>query len=492
MTKRYEKLKNTFQKAALLGEISGILGWDQNTYMPANASENRGEQIAEIASQMHALIANDEIGDIIDELKDNNTLDNFQKRNLELMEKSFVHASCIPQKLVAHHKKLSVRTEMAWREARKANDFNMVKPHLKDLLNIIREEAALKSEKLGLSKYESLLDQYDSGRKTAEIDEIFAELKKFIPEFIGRAKYVVKQDKISGHYPINKQNELLHHFMEKFGYDFKRGRLDKTSHPFCTGSGNDVRITTRYNESNYLESLLGVVHETGHALYEMNLPIDLRRTPLGESNGMSTHESQSLYVEKQICRHPAFVEYLYKVANDIFGKQSYSYEDLLSHIHQVKPSLIRVDADEVTYPAHVILRYEIERDLIEGKMELDSLPEVFNSKMKALLGITPDSDANGCMQDIHWHAGLWGYFPTYTLGAMTAAQLMAKTIKDIGDQSANFAKGNFAPAMAWVKDNVHQHANMYNSSELVRVATGEHLNSEYFINHLETRYGNKK
>lgn len=489
MKVKYTKLTERFKKASLLSEISGILGWDQNTYMPAKASEGRGEQMAEIASQVHALIANDEVGDLIAELKESNDLTAQEKRNLELMEKSYVHAACIPAELVEHHKKLSVRTEMSWRDARAANDYNMVKPHLKELLNITREEAALKSEKLGLSKYESMLDQYDNGRKTAEIDEIFSELKKFIPEFIGRAKHEVKEDKISGHYPIEKQNKLLHHFMEKFGYDFNRGRLDTTSHPFCTGSGDDVRITTRYSESNYLEAFLGVVHETGHAMYEMNLPEDLRRVCVGESNGMSTHESQSLYVEKQICRHPAFVEYLYKVANDTFGKQDYSYEDLLSHIHQVKPTLIRVDADEATYPAHVIIRYEIERDLLEGKMELDSLPEVFNGKMKELLGITPESDANGCMQDIHWYCGLWGYFPTYTLGSMTSAQLMAKTVKDLGDQSSNFANGNFDPAMNWVKENVHKHANMYNPSELVKVATGEHLNSKYFINHLEARYG---
>jgi carboxypeptidase Taq len=278
--------------------------------------------------------------------------------------------------------------------------------------------------------------------------------------------------------------------MAAVGFDFEHGRLDVSAHPFCGGVPDDVRITTRYNEDDFTIALMGVLHETGHAMYERGLPKDWRLQPVGEARGMAMHESQSLMVEMQACRSREFVTYLTPLARETFGGSgpAWEAENLLRHYNEVKPDFIRVDADEVTYPAHVILRYRLEKALIAGEMELEALPSEWNRGLQDLLGITPPEDRLGCLQDIHWYDGAWGYFPTYTLGAMTAAQLFAAAKAAHPEIPAQLGQGNFAPLMAWLAENVHAQASSAGFEEILEKATGKPLDPAVFKAHLKARY----
>jgi len=295
---------------------------------------------------------------------------------------------------------------------------------------------------------------------------------------------------LEGPFPIAKQEALARKLMAAVGFDFEHGRLDVSLHPFCGGVPDDVRITTRYNEDDFMSALMGVLHETGHAMYERGLPRDWRLQPVGEARGMAMHESQSLLVEMQASRSREFVAWLAPLVREAFGASGPAWEadNLLRHYNKVEPDFIRVDADEVTYPAHVILRYRLEKALIAGEMELEALPTEWNKGLKELLGITPPDDRLGCLQDIHWYDGAWGYFPTYTLGAMTAAQLFAAAKKAHPEIPAALGQGNFAPLMGWLRQHVHSQASSAGFEEIVAKATGEPLNPKVFEAHLKARY----
>jgi carboxypeptidase Taq len=373
------------------------------------------------------------------------------------------------------------------------NDFAAVLPGLERILRIEREIAAVKAERLGTSPYEALLDQYEPGASVAEIDRLFDEIAGFLPDLIEDAlnrQAAPPSAPPSGPFPIETQRHLAMLLMERIGFDFAHGRLDISAHPFCGGTPDDVRITTRYNDNDFARALMGVLHETGHALYQRGLPAEWRLQPVGRARGMAMHESQSLLLEMQVCRSRAFLTYAAPMIRVAFGGDGPEWEvdALYRRQIRVRRGFIRVDADEVTYPAHVILRYRLERAMLAGDLHPAELPDAWATGMRELLGVAPDNDREGCLQDIHWYDGNWGYFPTYTLGALIAAQLFEAARRDVPGLMQAIAEGEFAPLLGWTRQQVHSKGSLLSTAELVETATGQPLGTATFERHLRDRY----
>lgn len=491
----YRQLEARYRRIALLGEAASILHWDTAAIMPGGGAPARAEQLAEMRAVVHGLSTAPEIGDLAaDAEADTDGLDDWQRANLGEIKHQWTKATALPEDLVVAHSRACSACETVWRTARPEGDFGAVQGLLQTVLDLTREIGQAKAETLGLSLYDALLDDYEPGGRTAEIDRVFGELEAFLPEFLGEALDIQASKPApvtpEGPFPIATQKALGEKFMAALGFDFNHGRLDVSLHPFCGGTPDDVRITTRYDEADFTSSLMGVLHETGHALYERGLPERWRRQPVGSALGMSVHESQSLLVEMQVCRSRPFIDWAGPIMTEAFSGTGPAWETENLHrlYTQVKPDFIRVDADEVTYPAHVILRYRLEKALLSGDMSLYDLPGAWNDGLKALLGIVPASDREGCLQDVHWYDGAWGYFPTYTLGAMTAAQLFASAKEADVDIEVGITKGNFHPLMAWLGENVHGKGRLMSASELLTQATGRPLDTDVFKNHLKNRY----
>lgn len=488
----YKKLENHFKKLSDIHGAMSVLHWDFAVMMPKGGAAGRSEQMATLSSISHSMLKDKKLPDLLSDANTNaRKLNNWEKTNLHLMEKSWFHANAVSEDMVVALSRAGSECEMIWREAKGKNDFKTYEKAQQKVLELVRKVAKAKAEKLKCSKYDALLDQYDEGRKTKEIDKIFSDLKKFLPGFVDEV--LRKQKKIiplKGKFPIDKQRQLGVALMKVVGFDFNHGRLDVSHHPFCGGVAGDIRITTRYRETDFTSSLMGVLHETGHAMYELGLPQKWLQQPVGHAQGMTIHESQSLLMEMQVCRSDDFIKFALPVIKKTFsGKgREWEFDNIKNIYRQVKPGFIRVDADEVTYPLHVILRYEIEKELIEGSMEIGDIPDQWNKKMKEYLGIKPKNHALGCMQDIHWTDGSFGYFPTYTLGALTAAQFFAAAKKQDKTILPSIRKGNFKPLIKWLGKNIHSQGSLYTADELVKKVTGEPLNAEIFKNHLIERY----
>ena len=491
----YTDLEQIFRRWSALRGASSMLGWDNAAMMPENSGDARGEQLAALAEVAHEAITHPSISDLLakaDAERDN--LDDWQQANLREMKRAWQHETAVPADLVTAISHACHESELYWRKARKENDFASFLPYQDKVLSLMRECAAAKGAAMNLSPYDALLDQFDPGTTSAMVDVIFDDLAAFLPDFLNRvmahqAQEPVPQD-IIGHFPAAIQKQLGRSMMEKLGFDFTRGRLDESTHPFCGGVPGDIRLTTRYNEDDFLSGFFGVMHETGHALYEMGLPAHWRNQPVGEARGMAFHESQSLLVEMQLTMSRDFLNYAAPIIRSAFSVSGPEWhaDNIQRLMTRVKPSLIRVDADEATYPAHIILRYRLEKQMIAGTLAVKDLPDAWAAGLQELLGITPDTDTNGCMQDIHWPDGSFGYFPTYTLGAMTAAQLMHTIKQAIPDLGAYISKGDFSPLFEWLGKNVHSMASKLSSPELLKHATGNTLDSGIYKRHLEERY----
>ncbi len=493
----YTDLEARFRRLNALAEAQGMLHWDMSAMMPQGGHGARAEQLAELSAFHHTLLTAPETGDGIAQAeKAANGLDDWQRANLREMRRKFDKATALSEDLVTRLSRASTACEAKWREARARNDFKSVLPLAEDLLTIVREQAQVKAEASGLALYDALLDDYEPGARAAEIDPVFAEVEAFLPDFLGTVldRQAAEPPTLmpAGPFPEDKQKALGQMLMERLGFDFDFGRLDVSLHPFCGGVPDDVRITTRYDETDFTSALMGVLHETGHALYERGLPKDWRGQPVGQSLGMSIHESQSLLIEMQVCRSPAFLKFAGPLMRDAFGGDAgdpaWSVDNLCRLYTRVERGFVRVDADEVTYPAHVILRYGLEKAMIEGRMEIRDLPDAWNAGLERLLGVTPPTDTLGCLQDIHWYDGAWGYFPTYTLGAMTAAQLYAAAREQMPDLEDQIAAGDFRGLMAWLRANVHGRGASVDGATLVKTATGKPLDPKVFENHLKSRY----
>ncbi|MEX2454195.1 MAG: carboxypeptidase M32 [Rhodospirillaceae bacterium] len=491
----YQELEKRFRRMAALGDAAGMLHWDMAVLMPAGGADARTEQLAALKLTVHEMKTDPRLADLLDAAEAEPPSEPWAAANLREMRRSWVHANAVDSDLVDALTRACSKCEMAWRKARPANDFTAVRPLLQDVLTLVRREAEAKAEAFGSSRYEALLDQYEPGGRTARIDALFDDLAGFLPDFLDNAlsRQAARGEAVvpDGPFPVEKQRALGERLMRVLGFDFDAGRLDVSLHPFCGGVPGDVRITTRYAEDDFTQSLMGVLHETGHALYEMGLPADWRYQPVGDARGMALHESQSLLVEMQACRSREYLEFAAPLIRETFGGSGPVWEaDNLYRLYtHVERGFIRVDADEVTYPTHVILRYRLERPLIEGDLTLEDLPGAWNDGMEDLLGIRPPEDRLGCLQDIHWYDGAWGYFPTYTMGALAAAQLFAAGTAARPEIPDRIARGEFAPLIGWMRENLHSRGSFGSTDELLTAATGKPLGTEAFKTHLQARYG---
>jgi carboxypeptidase Taq len=402
-------------------------------------------------------------------------------------------ANALPESLVQARSLATARCEHAWRSQRPANDWAGFVVNFREVLRVGREEARLLSEQTGLSKYDALMDRYEPGMTSIEVDRVFGDLRQWLPGLIAQVRERQSRETCLepvGPFPVEQQRRLCEAVMHLLDFDFEAGRLDTSAHPFSGGVPEDVRLTTRYREDGFLQSLMGTIHETGHGRYEQNRPRSWLGQPVSSARSMALHESQSLSFEMQLGSHPAFAELLAPLLVKHFGDQpAFEPGNLNKLLTRVAPGYIRVDADEVTYPAHILLRFDIERALIEGQAEVDDIPALWDAKMAELLGLdTRGNFKDGPMQDVHWPAGLLGYFPCYTLGAMYAAQWFATMRAQQPDLDAYIARGELGGVFDWLSTNVWQNASRYETPELVRRASGEALNPAHFEAHLRGRY----
>ncbi|MEC6831312.1 carboxypeptidase M32 [Photobacterium toruni] len=491
----YNKLERHAKKLSRLSHLNAICGWDQAAMMPDGGAQARSEAMAELAVISHELSTAPYLENWFAEAEQED-LTTEQRVSLAALKRHWMMHNVLPADLVEQQSLTGSQCEHAWRSQRKENDWEGFKANLKPVVELARQEAVIRSQVTGLSRYDALLDIYEPGMTSAVLDDIFTEVKSWLPQLIQQveAKQITEEIlPLSAPFAIEKQQALSLEAMALLGFDFDHGRLDISTHPFCGGVPTDVRITTRYDEDDFTSALMGVIHETGHARYEQGLPQQWRDLPVGEARSMGIHESQSLFCEMQLARSPAFSRLLAPMIQKSFNSDdaSLSAENLRLINTRVKPGFIRVDADEVTYPAHVILRYEIERDLIEGNIEVDDIPTIWDQKMTQYLGISTQGNfTDGCMQDIHWTDGSFGYFPSYTLGAMYAAQFMATINKQLNVEQL-VAQGDLTPIFEWLHNNIWSKGSTLSTDKLVEQATGEMLNPEHFKKHLMKRYLNK-
>ena len=460
--------------------------------MPPGGSQARGEALAELSVLQHQILTDKNVAVWLEGAAQEN-LNDIEQANLREMTRQYQQAALLPEALVEAKSLAGSKCEHAWRSQRPANDWDGFAENLKEVVKLSREEARLRADAKGCSPYDALLDIYEPDMTSARLDELFGDLKTWLPDLLTQVVEKQAQQPLiapQGPFPIDLQREIGVETMARLGFDFNGGRLDVSAHPFCGGVPEDVRITTRYDENELLSALLGVVHETGHARYEQNLPRSWPGQPVALARSTAIHESQSLFFEMQLGRSEAFLKQLLPSVVERFGDQpAFSESNFVAWNQRVKPGYIRVDADEVSYPAHVVLRYEIERALINGEIEVDDIPALWDEKMRSWLGLsTTGNYRDGCMQDIHWTDGGFGYFPSYTLGAMYAAQLFHAARKALPDLDAAIAAGDFSALFDWLRQNIWQHGSRFTTAQLIENATGEALNSRYFRQHLTARY----
>ena len=492
----YAELEARFRRIDHVGGALAVLHWDSATMMPPGGAAARAEQLATLTLIRHELLADPATADLLDAAEQAGTggRSGWRAANLHHMRREWRHATAVPADLTAAFSHATSACELAWRRARDDRDFAAVAPLLAEVLRLVREIAAAKAAAFGCGPYDALLDAYDAGARIADIETIFADLEAFLPGFLERtlAHQAARPAPLplDGPFPVAAQRNIAERLMAALGFEAEHGRLDVSHHPFSGGVPDDVRITTRYLEHDFSQSLMAVLHETGHALYERGLPPKWRDQPVGQSAGMTLHESQSLLVEMHVCRSAEFISYLAPLVRKTFGASgpAWGVANLRRLYWRVGPGLIRVEADEVTYPLHVILRTRLERAMIAGDLTVAELPGAWREAMKATLGIVPDHDGVGCLQDIHWYGGDFGYFPTYTLGALAAAQLFAAAKAADADILPAIAEGRFAPLLAWLRTNVHAHGSRYPAREVLRRATGEALGTAAYERHVAARY----
>ncbi len=490
----YAALHRQFERVGHLRHAQAMLSWDEAAMMPPGGGAERAEALAELARLEHERVADERVGTWIEAARTEAGLDAWQAANIREIERAWLRARALPAALVVESSRAGTRCEQVWRTARPRNDWEAVAAPLERVVSLTRERADCLGQALALDPYDALLDGYEPAMSRAVIDPIFERLKETLPELLERA-LAAQRDPLPmrGPFEVACQTELAHTLMERLGFDFERGRLDTSHHPFCGGRPDDTRITTRYNTDIFLESLFAVLHETGHAMYEQGLPEAWRGQPVGESGGMALHESQSLFMEMQVCRGAPFLAFAAPIVRAAFGRDAadpaWSADNLQRAATRVQRGLIRVEADEVTYPLHIVLRYEMEQALLAGDMDVDDIPAAWDARMQRYLGLDTTGDyRNGCMQDVHWFAGLIGYFPTYTLGALTAAQLYAAAARDAPGMAEAIGEGEFEGLLGWLRTHVHSRGCVESTLEIVRTATAETLGVDAFLAHLARRY----
>ncbi len=491
MTK-YTEYKNTRTKINDISKAISVLHWDQETNMPKGGAGLRAQQISTLAGILHEHKTNETYGKVLNELS-NETLALKEKRNVEISLKSFSQNKKFDTDFVIELSKTTSECFQAWQEAKKQDDFGVFEPHLTKMVELKRKQAEI----LGYEDhpYTALMDEFEPDMTTKEVEVLFEQVKNELTPFIKQVFEApqVNDAWISKHYNHQKQWDWGIDLLKFCGYDLNTGRQDVSTHPFTTDFGSqDVRVTTRINETDLMEMSWSTLHECGHALYEQGLPIEEYGLPSGTSVSLGIHESQSRLYENNLGRSYNFWQFCYPKLQALFPENlgNISLQDFYKSINKVAPSLIRTSADELTYHSHIMIRFEIEKALIEGSIAVKDIPSVWNEKYKTYLNVDVPSDALGCLQDVHWSHGSFGYFPTYSLGSFYAAQLYAKLSTDIPNYENEVIKGNYQPLLNWLRSNIHKYGSTYKASELCERATGEKLNFKYFMDYAKNKFGN--
>lgn len=491
-TPAYALLVRSFERLHRLDHLHSMAYWDQAAMMPPGGAEARAAALGELAALSHQHRTDPALAQALAAAAAE-PLDDFQRANLREMGREWRAANALPEDLVQRSQLATSRCEHAWRRQRPANDWAGFLVNFEAVVATAREQAQHLSQHLGMRPYDAMLDRFEPGMTCARLDPLFADLRTWLPGLVQQVQARQRDEPVlqpQGPFPIEAQRQLCLQVMAWLGFDFNQGRIDVSTHPFAGGVPEDVRLTTRYETGEFISSLLGAIHETGHGRYEQGRPRAWLGQPVSLARSMGIHESQSLSFEMQLGRHPGFLAQLAPRIAAAFGDQpAFAPENLRRLVTRVKPGLIRVDADEVTYAAHVMLRYDIERRLIEGEIEAADIPPLWDAAMADLLGL--DSRGNfgdGPMQDVHWPEAMFGYFPCYTLGAMYAAQWFAAMRRDQPGLDAAMADGQLSPVLGWLDRNIWQQASRWPTDELAQRASGEVLNPVHYRAHLESRY----
>ena len=496
MSAAYTELLHQLREVATLMSAASLLGWDQETMMPTRAGGTRAEQLSLISRLAHERGTDPRIEDLLVKCEADGQLlaDPRVAANLREIRRDYDRARKLPAKFVGEMQETSSRALEAWKAARRDDDFAAFEPWLARLLKLSQRKAEYLGAPEGGELYDALLDEYEPGMTGKELERIFKPLREALAPLIAETTESPHQPDLAVRrliFPLDKQQELNALVVNRIGFDFDSGRIDVSVHPFSTGiAPGDTRITTRYSDADFPEALGSTMHEAGHALYEQGLPrAKYWGQPLGESLGLGIHESQSRLWENHVGRSRPFWDWLMPHARRVLGAEldAYSPADVYAAVNIVRPGLIRVESDEATYSLHVMLRFDLERSMLRGDLSPSDLPGAWNERIRADLGVDVPSDAQGCLQDIHWSMGAIGYFPTYTLGSLYAAQFWQALCRDVGGVEDSLRNGDFRPVLTWLREKIHEHGRRYPAAELCAALTGAPLSHEPLLRHLRDK-----
>lgn len=486
----YQKLLERSKEVSLISSTSALLQWDQEILLPKQGVDFRADQLAWLGGKAHRLWTEDEVGEWMDAAVNEVDAGSIEAVNVERWKYDYERARKIPADLVEKSARVEAQGHESWKEARSKSDFSLFTASLTDLIELSKQKAEL----WGYQEvpYDALLECYEPGLTASQVQSLFEPLAGQLADICETA-YAQSHDVQlpAGEYPVEQQKAFNTKVVEALGFDLERGRIDISVHPFSSGMGpHDNRITTRYNASDFTSSLSGIIHEAGHGMYEQGLRPEAHGTPCGSSVSLGIHESQSRFWENQIGRSRAFWEYWYPVAVEHFPQlKKMPIEDLVAYVNKVERSLIRVDASEIGYDLHVVLRFEVEEKIFSGALAVADIPGYWNERFKELIGLDVKDDAEGCLQDIHWSMGGFGYFPTYTLGSINAAQIYAAVENSVGDVGQLLAAGQYSEILTFLRENIHQHGRRYLPNELMKVATGSEPTTDAFLNYFRGKVG---
>jgi carboxypeptidase Taq len=490
----YEQLEQEFRRLHAFRGALSLLRWDAAVMMPRGSADVRGEQLAALETEHHALLTTPKVARLLERAEAGaSQMEDWPLANLREMRRQRDHAIATPPSLISRLAKATARAEVFWVEAKKANDFKLLAPHLEEVVHLVRDKAALLGQARGLGPYDALVDGFTPGISAADIDTIFKALSRKLPGLISQAIEVQSAHApipLTGKFGASRQRSLSVEVLKALGFPFDRGRLDESEHPFTEGVPGDIRVTTRFDPVDPFSGLLGAVHETGHAMYDLGLPVKWRDQPVGRDRGLALEESQSLLFEMNLCRSRSFVKYLRPLLEKYLQVSGPEWEEpnLYRLLIRVRRSCIRMDADELTYPVHIMLRYDLEKKMLEGSLPVADLPEAWNENLEQRLNIRPANDVEGCLQDIHWAVGHFGYFPSYALGAVIAGQLNEALRAARPQLDQEIAAGQFGGVMEWLRDNVHGIGARLPVLELIKQATGKPLTAAAYLRYLESKY----
>jgi carboxypeptidase Taq len=490
----YQLLEQEWRRLHAFRGALSLLRWDAAVMMPRGSAAVRGEQLAALETEHHALLTAPKITRLLDRAQANvRGLEDWQVANLREMRRQRDHAIATPVTLISRLARAAAHAESQWVAARRDNDFALFAPHLEEVLSLVRDKAALLGQALNLPPYDALVDEFSPGIGTADIDAIFKALSRRLPGMISEAIEAQKKETvlpIVGKFSTSKQRGLVVEVMKAVGFPFEQGRLDESEHPFTEGVVGDIRVTTRYDAADPFDGLLGALHETGHAMYDLGMPASWRDQPVGRDRGMALEESQSLLLEMIIGRSAPFLRYLLPLVQKHYAVSGpeWEYDNLYRTLTRVRRSLVRVEADEMSYSLHIMQRYDIEKQLLAGRLAVRNLPDAWNAGMEQRFGSRPSTAADSCLQDMHWALGSFGYFPSYALGLVIAAQLWEALRAQLSDVDEQLARGDFAAVFAWLRENMHEFGAKLPVKELIKQASGQPLSANALLRYLQSKY----